>query len=121
MPEMHATNLILNELTNNLGFEVDQNKLKNVNTTIDIDNGRPVRAANDIVLDMVKEGAIKPTASTPNDIDWGNLFTKAREYTAGYTGKSSPGLSFAHIEYKRKGPEPMLPLFKPGFVIGSPF
>ena len=78
MPEMHATNLVLNELTNNLGFEVDQDKLKDVNTTIDIDNGNPVRASNDIVIDMINAGAIKPTANTPNDIDWGNLFIPKR-------------------------------------------
>ena len=104
MPEMHATNLILNELTNNLGFEVDQDKLKDVNTTIDIDNGNPVRASNDIVIDMISAGAIKPTANTPNDIDWGNLFTKAREYSAGYTDKASPGVSIAHAEFKKNNP-----------------
>jgi hypothetical protein len=104
MPEMHATNLVLNELTNNLGFEVDQDKLKDVNTTIDIDNGNPVRASNDIVLDMINAGAIKPTANTPNDIDWGNLFTKAREYSSGYTDKASPGVSIAHAEFKKNNP-----------------
>jgi hypothetical protein len=104
MPEMHATNLVLNELTNNLGFEVDQDKLKDVNTTIDIDNGNPVRASNDIVIDMISAGAIKPTANTPNDIDWGNLFTKAREYSAGYTDKASPGVSIAHAEFKKNNP-----------------
>ena len=104
MPEMHATNLVLNELTNNLGFEVDQDKLKDVNTTIDIDNGNPVRASNDIVIDMINAGAIKPTANTPNDIDWGNLFTKAREYSAGYTDKASPGVSIAHAEFKKNNP-----------------
>jgi hypothetical protein len=104
MPEMHATNLILNELTNNLGFEVDESKLKGINTTIDIDKGNPNRAANDIVIDMIEKGAIKPTANTPNDIDWGNLFTKAREYSAGYTDKASPGVSIAHAEFKKNNP-----------------
>jgi hypothetical protein len=104
MPEMHATNLVLNELTNNLGFEVDQDKLKDVNTTIDIDNGNPVRASNDIVIDMISAGAIKPTANTPNDIDWGNLFTKAREYSAGYTEEVGPGVSIAHAEFKKNNP-----------------
>jgi hypothetical protein len=104
MPEMHATNLVLNELTNNLGFEVDQDKLKDVNTTIDIDNGNPVRASNDIVIDMINAGAIKPTANTPNDIDWGNLFTKAREYSAGYTEEVGPGVSIAHAEFKKNNP-----------------
>jgi hypothetical protein len=104
MPEMHATNLVLNELTNVLGFEVDPDKLKDVNTTIDIDNGNPVRASNDIVIDMLNAGAIKPTANTPNDIDWGNLFTKAREYSAGYTEEVGPGVSIAHVEFKKNNP-----------------
>ena len=151
MPEMHATNLVLNELTNNLGFEVDQDKLKDVNTTIDIDNGNPVRASNDIVIDMINAGAIKPTANTPNDIDWGNLFTKAREYSAGYTEEVGPGVSIAHVEFKKNNPivpgdflslghmwnkeankpmsfdfasfntNPELAIFNPGFQIGSPF
>ena len=104
MPEMHATNLILNELTDNLGFEVDRNKLKNVNTTIDIDNGRPVRAANDIVLDMINTGAIKPTADTPNNIDWGNLFTEARKYSSGYTEQKTPGSSLSAIKELQSSP-----------------
>ena len=104
MPEMHATNLILNELTDNLGFEVDRNKLKNVNTTIDIDNGRPVRAANDIVLDMINTGAIKPTADTPNNIDWGNLFTEARKYSSGYTEQKTPGSSLSAIKELQNNP-----------------
>jgi hypothetical protein len=83
MPEMHSANLILNELTDNLGFELDESKLKGINTTIDIDKGNVNRGANDIVLDMINTGAIKPTANTPNDIDWAGLFTTAREYSQG--------------------------------------
>lgn len=104
MPEMHATNLILNELTDNLGFEIDQNKLKDVNTTIDINNGRPVRAANDIVLDMINTGAIKPTADTPNNIDWGGLFSSARQYSSGYTEQKTPGSSLSGIKELQSNP-----------------
>jgi hypothetical protein len=83
MPELHTTNLVLNELTDNLGFKVDQSKLKGIDQTIDINNGNVNRGANDIVIDMIEKGALIPTESTPNNIDWGGLFTDAREYSKG--------------------------------------
>jgi hypothetical protein len=105
MPEMHATNLILNELTDNLGFEIDPNKLKNVDTTINIDSRTEKnRTSNDIVLDMINTGAIKPTANTPNNIDWGNLFTEARKYSSGYTEQKTPGSSLSGIKELQANP-----------------
>jgi hypothetical protein len=104
MPEMHATNLVLNELTDNLGFELDQNKLKGISTTIDIDNGNVNRGANDIVIEMIEKGAIKPTANTPNNIDWGNLFTEARKYSSGYTEQKTPGVSISDIKALQANP-----------------
>jgi hypothetical protein len=101
---MHATNLILNELTDNLGFELDQNKLKGISTTIDIDNGNVNRGANDIVIEMIEKGAIKPTANTPNNIDWGNLFTEARKYSSGYTEQKTPGVSISDIKALQANP-----------------
>jgi hypothetical protein len=83
MPELHTTNLVLNELTDNLGFKVDQSKLKDIDQTIDINNGNVNRGANDIVIDMIEKGALTPTESTPNNIDWGGLFSDAREYSKG--------------------------------------
>jgi hypothetical protein len=83
MPELHTTNLVLNELTDNLGFKVDQSKLKGIDQTIDINNGNVNRGANDIVIDMIEKGALIPTESTPNNIDWGGLFSDAREYSKG--------------------------------------
>lgn len=83
MPELHTTNLVLNELTDNLGFKVDQSKLKGIDQTIDINNGNVNRGANDIVIDMIEKGALIPTENTPNNIDWGGLFADARKYSAG--------------------------------------
>jgi hypothetical protein len=79
LPEANAATLVLNELVDNYGFEVDQAKLKDINTRIDFDKGRFYNTSNTIVADMISKGALKPTASTPADIDWKDLFTSARE------------------------------------------
>ena len=90
IPEAQATELVLNELTQNYGYEVDPQKIKDVDTKVSYDKGQFARGVNDIIIDALDSGALKPTANTPSGIDFGTMFDEARQLTEFGYGSKQP-------------------------------
>lgn len=85
LPETNAAGYVLKALEDRYGYEFDPDAWENVSkkVTFDTKGGKDTTpfgtTSQDIVVDALQKGALKPSSRSPSDIDWTELFTEARE------------------------------------------
>ena len=111
LPETNAAGYILKTLEDQYNYEFDPDAWETVNKqiTFDTKGGKDKTpfgtTSQDIVVDALQKGALKPTADSPTDIDWSSLFADARQNT----GQSEKGTKLYHPS-EAKRPEEYRPL-----------
>ena len=120
LPETNAAGYVLKTLEDQYNYEFDPDAWEKVDKqiTFDTKSGKDKTpfgtTSQDIVVDALQKGALKPTADSPTDIDWSSLFADARQNT----GQSKKGTKLYHPSEAKK-PEEYMPLAYPQGLLPS--